>query len=72
MRLINTQTLNIEEVHGDCEEDYAILSHTWGQEECSLQDMSSPDVVRQQGYRKIKYCCEQAVKDGFNWAWVDT
>ncbi|KAI1429098.1 heterokaryon incompatibility protein-domain-containing protein [Xylaria sp. FL1777] len=72
MRLINTSTFNIHEFPGDSIEDYAILSHTWGEEECSLQDMSSADVETRKGYVKIKFCCQQALIDGLNWAWVDT
>jgi hypothetical protein len=53
-------------------EPYAILSHTWGKEECSLQDMKKPDVTKMLGYRKIRYCCDQARKEGLKWAWADT
>ncbi|ORX93484.1 heterokaryon incompatibility protein-domain-containing protein [Clohesyomyces aquaticus] len=38
MRLINLETLGLEEFFGDNIPDYAILSHTWGPEEVSLQD----------------------------------
>jgi hypothetical protein len=54
---------------------YAILSHTWGEEEVSLQDwkaMSSFDINLKRGYSKIKRCCEQAQHDDLEWAWVDT
>lgn len=43
MRLINTHTLKLE----DCLEvvpKYAILSHTWGDEEVTLQDWSAPEM----------------------------
>ncbi|KUI67219.1 Vegetative incompatibility protein HET-E-1 [Cytospora mali] len=76
MRLMNTTTLVIQEFPS--EEDlpeFAILSHTWGKtgEECSLQDMTRPEVVSEKpGYRKIKLCCDQALIDGLEWAWVDT
>lgn len=76
MRLLNTKTLEIHEFLGDIESQqfprYAILSHTWADEECSLRDMSLPDVNQKAGFKKIKFCCEQAVKDGLQWAWVDT
>jgi hypothetical protein len=72
MRLLDTTTLTLHEVHGDCTEPYAILSHTWGEEECTLLDMASPDVVSRKGFAKIKHCCDQAAKDGLKWAWVDT
>ncbi|KAI0458839.1 heterokaryon incompatibility protein-domain-containing protein [Xylaria acuta] len=72
MRLINTTTFDICEFPGDSTADYAILSHTWGEEECTLRDMLRHDVELRKGYAKIKFCCEQAVRDGLNWAWVDT
>ncbi|KAJ2985777.1 hypothetical protein NUW58_g5354 [Xylaria curta] len=74
MRLINTTTLEIHESPGDSTVDYAILSHTWNEEECTFQDMSRPNAAirKRKGYVKIESCCKQAVKDGLSWAWVDT
>ncbi|KAK8118583.1 heterokaryon incompatibility protein-domain-containing protein [Apiospora kogelbergensis] len=72
MRLLNTRTLEIHEFPGDSDEKYAILSHRWREDECDLQHMSMPDVVLRKGYDKIKFCCEQALKDRLDWAWVDT
>lgn len=51
---------------------YAILSHTWGSEEVTLQDFQRPEARNKAGFSKIMRCCEQAKKDGFGWAWVDT
>jgi hypothetical protein len=39
MRLINTQTLHLEEFLDDKIPEYAILSHTWCDEEVTLQDI---------------------------------
>ncbi|KAE9571193.1 Vegetative incompatibility protein HET-E-1 [Colletotrichum fructicola] len=39
MRLINANTLELEEFFDDNIPRYAILSHTWGQEEVSFQDL---------------------------------
>jgi hypothetical protein len=38
MRLINTQSLDLEEFFNEDIPPYAILSHTWGKEEVTLQD----------------------------------
>lgn len=41
---------------------YAILSHTWGDEEVTLQQwqtMSWEEARRQTGYAKIRGCCRQ-------------
>ncbi|KAI1846421.1 hypothetical protein JX266_007626 [Neoarthrinium moseri] len=74
MRLLSSETLQLHEFQGDFEHDYAILSHTWGQGECTLQHMSSPNaaIVGLEGYEKIRLCCEQARHDQLKWVWVDT
>ncbi|KFY46562.1 hypothetical protein V494_00422 [Pseudogymnoascus sp. VKM F-4513 (FW-928)] len=52
---------------------YAILSHTWvdGQE-VTYKDLISGAGKSQTGYEKIKFCGEQAAKDGLQYFWVDT
>ncbi|KAF2027725.1 HET-domain-containing protein [Setomelanomma holmii] len=76
MRLIDAHTLEIHEfLSEDAIPDYAILSHTWGQDECTLQEMQNlnPNTLHDRdGFIKIRLCCEQALKDGLPWAWVDT
>jgi hypothetical protein len=73
MRLINATTFKIHEfLSDDSIPPFAILSHTWGSDEVTLQQMDDPDVSMRKGYAKIKLCCEQAVQDELQWAWVDT
>jgi hypothetical protein len=73
MRLLHAKTMELKEFVGDDNlPQYAILSHTWGDDEVSLQDLSRSDWKAKAGYLKIRYCCEQAVKEGFDWVWVDT
>ncbi|KAL6401311.1 Vegetative incompatibility protein HET-E-1 [Ilyonectria robusta] len=72
MRLINAATVQLEEFYGDAIPEYAILSHRWLDEEVSLQDLQSGAGTSKAGYRKIQLCCEQAVRDGLSYAWVDT
>ncbi|KAK0653028.1 heterokaryon incompatibility protein-domain-containing protein, partial [Cercophora newfieldiana] len=72
MRLINTQTLQLEQFLTK-RPPYAILSHTWGAEEVTFQDFMNPSVrKRKAGYKKIELTCSQARKDGYKYAWVDT
>ncbi|KAJ8110510.1 hypothetical protein OPT61_g6666 [Boeremia exigua] len=52
--------------------DYAILSHTWSEEEVTFHDIGKLHALAMAGYQKIIWCCAQAVKDGFDWVWVDT
>ncbi|TVY71317.1 Vegetative incompatibility protein HET-E-1 [Lachnellula suecica] len=73
MRLLNSKTLLLKEFMGESNlPPYAILSHTWGEDEVSLQDTARSGWQLKAGYRKIKYCCQQAAKDGLKWVWVDT
>ncbi|RDH36245.1 CMGC protein kinase [Aspergillus welwitschiae] len=73
MRLINVNTLKLEEFYGDVPR-YAILSHTWGadHEELSFRDITENTIKRESLPFKIAKCCEQAEKDGLQYAWVDT
>ncbi|KAJ9603762.1 hypothetical protein H2200_011948 [Cladophialophora chaetospira] len=53
---------------------YAILSHTWGEEaeEVTLDDLNDGTGARKVGYTKIRFCADQARKDGLQYFWVDT
>jgi hypothetical protein len=51
---------------------YAILSHTWTGQEVTYQDLISGAGKNKSGYDKIKFCGEQASKDGLKYFWVDT
>jgi hypothetical protein len=53
---------------------YAILSHTWGddEEEVTFRDFSNDSGKTKIGYRKIQFCGEQAARDGLRYFWVDT
>jgi hypothetical protein len=72
MRLLNAITAKLEDFNYDRIPPYAILSHTWGQDEVSFQNIQRPLALLGCGYEKIKYCCDQALKDGYNYIWVDT
>jgi hypothetical protein len=78
MRLINVDTYALEEFHAKVPA-YAILSHTWGKREPTLQDMSVPgiqDVIAEDPldgiYRKIKGTRVLAVCDNLKYFWIDT
>ncbi|KAI0137915.1 HET-domain-containing protein [Hypoxylon sp. NC0597] len=76
MRLLSTDCRQMKEFisYTDIEE-YAILSHTWGEGEVTYEDwdkLSRLKVRKKKGFKKIKYCCKQAAKDGLKWVWVDT
>ncbi|KAF2029556.1 HET-domain-containing protein [Setomelanomma holmii] len=74
MRLINCSTLQLEEYFGDKVPRYAILSHTWGDEEVTFADFTHDQAGarKKKGYGKISHTCRQALQDGLHYAWVDT
>jgi hypothetical protein len=53
---------------------YAILSHTWGtdEEEVTFKDLVEGKGKNKAGYRKLRFCGEQAAKDSLRYFWVDT
>lgn len=68
MRLLHAETKQFAEFY-DQIPPYAILSHTWGLNELSFKDME------RNGYRaslKTDGCCQQALKDGLEYVWIDT
>lgn len=74
MRLLNTTSLKLETfLRPHDRPPYAILSHTWGDDEVTLQQFSRPDDIRKHGgYTKIVSACEVASKRGLAYIWVDT
>jgi hypothetical protein len=51
---------------------YAILSHTWEAEEVTFEDLQNETGMKKAGYQKIRFCGEQARRDGLQYFWVDT
>jgi hypothetical protein len=53
---------------------YAILSHTWGadDDETTFKDLDNGSGKSKAGYSKIRFCGEQAKRDGLQYFWVDT
>ena len=53
---------------------YAILSHTWGEDhqEVSFKDLTTGPRRTISGYKKLRFCAEQAARDGLQHCWVDT
>ena len=79
MWLLDTTTLKLRDFNST-PPPYAILSHTWGDEEVSFQELKEISLqepgtslaTQKEGYRKIEQCCKQARSDGLRYAWVDT
>lgn len=84
MRLLNTKNLELVAKPDDDIPSYAILSHTWGSGEVSLQDMqgfggklaSAAGRVKlfrtKKGLKKVIDAAKLASSDGYEWIWIDT
>ncbi|KAF3066323.1 Vegetative incompatibility protein HET-E-1 [Daldinia childiae] len=71
MRLLNTHTLQVVEFIQE-RPSYAILSHMWEYDEVLFQDIKDGLASLRHGYAKVTGCCHQAIKDGYEWIWIDT
>jgi hypothetical protein len=78
MRLLNTATLRVEQAKKEIVAnekppfEYAILSHTWGEDEVIFQDMQVNVPRHNPRFSKIIRSCELAKKDGYDYIWLDT
>jgi hypothetical protein len=75
MRLLeynNDSQFSLATFFGDDIPCYAILSHRWGAEEVTLADLMDGTGKTKAGYDKIRFCGEQARRDGLQYFWVDT
>lgn len=79
MRLLRTEfvknpdePLKLGEFLGAQIPPYAILSHTWGVEEVTLQDVvtSTQHPRHKAGFSKILGCCTRAAQDGYEYVHI--
>ena len=72
MRLLHTFTLKLHEFYDAQIPSYVIISHTWGNEEVTLQDLEKEESKSRAEYAKITGCCALARSSGWEWLWIDT
>ena len=78
MRLLNAHTHILSEFNETNTPRYAILSHTWGDDEILFQDaaslprLRSTDISTRAGYLKVWSFMHCAQAAGFEWVWIDT
>jgi hypothetical protein len=77
MRLVQVQAdggFSLVQHEGISIPPYAILSHTWGddEDEVNYNDMRNKIGREKIGYAKLIFCARQATKDGLRHFWVDT
>jgi len=72
MRLVNTTTFQLEGyINPDA--PYAILSHTWGDQEVLFTDMANLSQARRKsGWAKLEGSCNFARQQVFHYIWIDT
>jgi hypothetical protein len=73
MRLLNSRTKILEDFDRAIP-PYAVLSHTWEHEEVNFSTLKDANIdhTTRQGWHKIEMSCEQALRDGLDYVWVDT
>ncbi|KAG6362311.1 hypothetical protein INS49_010541 [Diaporthe citri] len=73
MILIDTSTLQLRHVPELRQTPYAILSHTWGDDEVNYKDFSNLEEAKSKsGYDKIVRTCQLAAARGLEYVWIDT
>jgi hypothetical protein len=72
MRLVNTRELKLKSFSDYKVPKYAILSHTWEEEEVTLQDMETDRGTTLLGYQKVKNACSVALEGEYEYIWIDT
>jgi hypothetical protein len=76
MRLINANTLKLHSFIDDFHAPkYAILSHTWGAEEVTFEQLRETprrELESKKGFQKILLAAQQSLRDGLGYVWVDT
>ncbi|KAL6399495.1 hypothetical protein AUP68_18043 [Ilyonectria robusta] len=70
MRLIDVSTITLKDFVGQNIPRYAILSHTWGEDELLFEDLNRGTPKR--GLQKVLDTCRQAKLDNIDYVWVDT
>ncbi|KAK0105014.1 hypothetical protein ONS95_004617 [Cadophora gregata] len=72
MRLLNVHSMKLEEYFGSQIPPYAILSHTWGAEEVTFQDINGNSWQEKAGAQKITLSSQQAGREKLDYVWIDT
>lgn len=72
MRLIHSKDIVLKEFFDERVPGYAILSHTWGDHELSLQVFNSDHAQQHRGWQKVRDACQLAQSHRLDWVWIDT
>ncbi|GAB7359606.1 hypothetical protein MBLNU230_g6790t1 [Neophaeotheca triangularis] len=72
MRLLNTDTLKLQDFLEGQVPIYAMLSHRWGRDEATYKDWLKNRAREGLSKQKILSLCTVAQNHGHDWVWVDT
>jgi Heterokaryon incompatibility protein (HET) len=76
MRVLNTTSFELRDFIGDYIPEYAILSHTWDEEEILLPDLlvhpNDQSWKGKKSFKKVSGFCSLASENGYEWCWIDT
>lgn len=80
MRLLDVDSLDLDHDIGDPQmkeffgyiPPYAILSHTWGDEEVLFSDIINRTARQSRAFPKLLNTVAQAKKRSLRWVWIDT
>ena len=72
MRLLNVETLCLESFVDRDAPHYVILSHTWGRDEVTFDEMMDGTFRQKNASLKIERCTSIAAQEGYSHVWIDT
>ncbi|KAI0604435.1 kinesin light chain 1 [Pyrenophora tritici-repentis] len=76
MRLLHYNALGrpvLTDFRGKTIPPYAILSHRWSDSEILIEDiLNGTYKEKEEGYRKLEFCANQAAQDELQYFWIDT
>jgi hypothetical protein len=76
MRLLNAKDFTLTYFNDErTVPEYAILSHTWSDDEVTFRDLaelSREKLVLRRAYEKVQKTCTKALEWGLEWVWMDT
>ncbi|KAJ3578585.1 hypothetical protein NPX13_g1985 [Xylaria arbuscula] len=77
MWLIDTSTLQLKSVTEADKGSYAVLSHTWGDDEVTFEQFRTSQIAPENARQNVRFSkiiktCELAAQHGLSYAWIDT
>ncbi|KAK5690560.1 hypothetical protein LTR97_012113 [Elasticomyces elasticus] len=72
MWLIDCRTYKLKSFYDSNIPSYAILSHTWEDDELTFQGIQHPESSTWPSFEKVRQTCRLALEDGLDYTWIDT